>query len=86
LLRPAGQPQAPSTQISAAAHTLLQAPQFRSSEARSTQAPEHAINPPEQVLVHVPCEQTLSAAQAVPHAPQWALLFSGSTQAPAQVI
>jgi hypothetical protein len=65
---------------------LLHTPQSRSSEARSTHAPEHAVKPFEQVLVHVPCEQTLSLGQAVPQAPQCALLFSGSTQAPAQVI
>jgi hypothetical protein len=50
------------------------------------QPPAHAVRPPEQVAVHVPCEQTLSLLQAIPQPPQFALLFSGSTQVPPQVI
>jgi hypothetical protein len=52
----------------------------------SVHTPPHAVRPPGQASEQLPCEQTLGLAHALPHAPQWSRLRSGSTHSPPHFI
>jgi hypothetical protein len=64
------------------AHALAQAPQFATSEVRSTQVPPHNVCPAGHS--HVPAAQLVPPEHLMPHAPQFVLSPVVSTQAPAQ--
>jgi hypothetical protein len=51
---------------------LPQKPQFVGSLARAAQLAPHFSKPAAHMLEHAPCEQTCSAAHAMPHPPQLA--------------
>lgn len=65
-------------------HRLPQLPQLRKSDVVSVQVEPHAVMPVGQL--HAPETQLAPSAQAVPHAPQWALLVLVSTQIPLQSV
>ena len=80
----------PCVRVFASAHAPSQPPQCSGSIAVSAQkrdapAPQVVAGSP-QLAPHTPPEHTWPAAQAVPHAPQWASLLCVSTQAPEQFV
>jgi hypothetical protein len=64
--------QLPLAHASVGPHAWPHVPQFALSDEVFTQAPLHALRPPEQLVAHVPLEHTLPGAHALLHPPQFA--------------
>jgi hypothetical protein len=75
-------------QARAVPHETPQAPQFPGSRVRSTQAFPQRVVPAGQPPTHAPAMHValppVGGTQALPHAPQWAMLVAVSTHWPLQ--